>query len=103
MAPYIGDTLCFCAPTSLPSTADRWYDHTAVCRGRLECSCKQNTAEDCIIVMNILGCGIANYFTRAEGVADGLDAINSEIKSEYKYVIIKLTNQRITNNHELLL
>ena len=59
MAPYIGDTLYFCAPTSLPSTADRWYDHTAVCRDRLECSCKQNTAEDCIIIMeHILESGI---------------------------------------------
>ena len=58
MAPYIGDTLCYCAPTSLPSTADRWYDHTAVCRGQLECSCKQDTAEAYVIVMNVLGCDI---------------------------------------------
>ena len=40
MASYIWDTLYLYAPTSLPSTADRWYDHTVVCRGRLECSCK---------------------------------------------------------------
>ena len=55
MASYIWDTLYLCAPTSLPSTADRWYDHTAVCRGRLECSCKQDTAEDCVIIMNVMG------------------------------------------------
>ena len=49
MAPYIGDTLYHCAPTSLPSIADRWYDHTAVCRGQLEHSGTQDTAEDKIL------------------------------------------------------
>ena len=59
MAPYIGDTLCLCAPTSLPSTADRWYDHTAVCMGQLERSGKQDTAEDRVIIINVLGCDTA--------------------------------------------
>ena len=92
MAPYIWDTLCVCAPTSLPSTADRWYDHTAVCMGQLEYSGTQDTVEDCIIIMECTGVWhcyiITNYFTSAEGIVDGLDIINSEIKSECKYVVV---------------
>ena len=46
-------------------------------------------------------CYIADYFTWIEGIVDGLDIIKSEMKSEWKYVIVSytLTNQRITNNN----
>ena len=55
MAPYIGDTWYLYAPTTLPSTADRWYDHIAVCTDQLEHSGIQDTAEDCVIIMEHTG------------------------------------------------